>query len=51
MMGAIPKIASGSYIGVYIPPRALYTKMRQSFIYFVATSKLEVKEWIHIKYI
>ena len=34
---------SGRYKGVYIPPRALYTKLTHSLIYFVATVKLEEK--------
>ena len=37
------KNVSGFYIAVYILPRPLYTNMRQSFIYFVATSNIGVK--------
>ena len=32
---------SGTQTGVYKHPRALYTKQRQSFIYFVATVHIE----------
>ena len=31
-------------MGVYIPPRALYTNITHSLIYFVATGNIEVKQ-------
>jgi hypothetical protein len=34
------KSASGRYIEVYKGPRALYTNLTQSFIYFETVSKL-----------
>ena len=37
------KNVSGKYNGVYKGPRALYTKMSESFIYFQTTGKIEVK--------
>ena len=37
------KTVSGKYNGVYKGPRALYTKMSESFIYFQTTGKIEVK--------
>jgi len=36
------KTVSGKYNGVYKGPRALYTKMSESFIYFQTTGKIEV---------
>ena len=38
------KKVSGNNNAVYILPRALYTKMGQTFIYSLATVKIEVKE-------
>ena len=32
-------------MGVYKYPRALYTKLTHSLIYFVATGNIEVKQW------
>ena len=37
------KTVSGKYNGVYKGPRALYTKMSESFKYFQTTGKIEVK--------
>jgi hypothetical protein len=37
------EIVSGKYIGVYKGPRALYTKTRQSFIYFETVCNIEEK--------
>ena len=41
--GYMSKMVSGSNIGVYKGPRPLYTKTRQSFIYFETVSKIEEK--------
>ena len=41
--GYMSKMVSGSNIGVYKDPRPLYTKTRQSFIYFETVSKIEEK--------
>ena len=38
------KKVSGNNNAVYILPRALYTKMSQTFIYSLATRNIEVKE-------
>ena len=38
------KSISGSQNGVYKPPQSLYTKTRQTFIYFETTSKIEVNK-------
>ena len=38
--GFFRKSASGRYIEVYKAPRALYTNLTQSFIYFETVSKL-----------
>ena len=38
------KSASGIYIGVYKAPRPLYMVWKQSFIYFVATCNIGVKD-------
>jgi len=35
---------SGIYNALYKHPRGLYTNLRQSFIYFVATSNIGVKD-------
>ena len=32
-------------MGVYIPPRALYTKSTPKLIYYVAISKIGVKQY------
>ena len=40
------KNVSGIYNGLYKGPRALYTKMSESFIYFETTGNTEVKSWI-----
>ena len=37
------KTLSGKYNGLYKGPRALYTKMSESFIYFQTTGNTEVK--------
>ena len=37
------KNVSGKYNGVYKGPRALYTKISESFIYFQTTGNTEVK--------
>ena len=37
------KNVSGIYNGLYKGPRALYTKMSESFIYFETTGNTEVK--------
>ena len=39
-----PKRVSGNNNAVYILPRALYTNMIQTFIYSLATVKIEVKD-------
>ena len=46
--GYISKSDSGSHIGVYKAPRPLYTKTRQSFIYFETfmARHVRVNEWI-----
>ena len=47
-LGYISKSVSGSNIGVYKLPRALYTNMTQSFIYFETfmARHVRVNEWI-----
>jgi len=42
--GGYQKKLSGFYNALYIPPLYLYTKSTPSFIYFVATRNIEVKE-------
>ena len=38
-----PKNATGTYNAVYILPRALYTNLTHTFIYFLATLIIEEK--------
>jgi hypothetical protein len=42
--GGYQKNATGFYNALYKHPRPLYTKSTPSFIYFVATRNIEVKE-------
>ena len=41
------KYVSGIYNAVYILPRALYTNLKQSFIYFVATCNIEENKYVN----
>jgi len=43
--GGYQKNASGFYIALYIPPLYLYTKSTPKLIYYVAISKIGVKQY------
>ena len=46
MGGYILKTVSGTHIGVYILPRALYTNMTHRLIYLETMCNIEEKEWV-----